>query len=309
MHKISRDAKESSRLSETDVIIFHNPGKRRGESRLIQYKDASGGRKKNATTQWRRRRRVGVSREGDSVGWLGEEQKERSYAIARAFSASRRCTWIVRLWINAIVSSVEWIRSFSSPSPFLFPLPFSLSFENENWLESRFSRWLIKVGKLCGIMYVSLYWIFTPRDENADVRFSANTWHDRKEKRSIVENVAYVTFFNLTWREGCCVWTRLKVIVYEIVQGSPRFLSFRNCELRPDCVKYRACAYREFSDEIYANSETGCLIIWLREGKIGFGSRWPRKSVFLPPWGQSTHPLWFIAFNNNACDNDLMDPE
>lgn len=164
---------------------------------------------------------MGVSREGDSVGWLGEEQKERSYAIARAFSASRRCTWIVRLWINAIVSSVEWIRSFSSPSPFLFPLPFSLSFENENWLESRFSRWLIKVGKLCGIMYVSLYWIFTPRDENADVRFSANTWHDRKEKRSIVENVAYVTFFNLTWREGCCVWTRLKVIVYEIVQGSP----------------------------------------------------------------------------------------
>lgn len=66
----------------------------------------------------------GRLRRGDSVGWLGEEQKERSYAIARAFSASRRCTWIVRLWINAIVSSVEWIRSFSSPSPFL--TPFSL---------------------------------------------------------------------------------------------------------------------------------------------------------------------------------------
>lgn len=207
-------------------------------------------------------------------------------------------------WMNTL-----FFLSFPLTPYSLFPLPFSLSFENENWLESRFSRWLIKVGKLCGIMYVSLYLIFTPRDENADVRFSANTWHDRKEKRSIVENVAYVTFFNLTWREGCCVWTRLKVIVYEIVQGSPRFLSFRNCELRPGCVKYRACAYREFSDEIYANSETGCLIIWLREGKIGFGSRWPRKSVFLPPWGQSIHPLWFIAFNNNACDNDLMDPE
>ena len=92
-------------------------------------------------------------------------------------------------WMNTL-----FFLSFPLPYS-LFPLPFSLSFENENWLESRFSRCLIKVGKLCGIMYVSLYLIFTPRDENADVRFSANTWHDRKEKRSIVENVAYVTFF------------------------------------------------------------------------------------------------------------------
>lgn len=117
---------QKSRLvSQKPTLLFFIIQGRGGGSRLIQYKDASGGRKKNATTQWRRRRRVGVSREGDSVGWLGEEQKERSYAIARAFSASRRCTWIVRLWINAIVSSVEWIRSFSSPSPLLLT-PFSL---------------------------------------------------------------------------------------------------------------------------------------------------------------------------------------
>lgn len=117
---------QKSRLvSQKPTLLFFIIQGRGGGSRLIQYKDASGGRKKNATTQWRRRRRVGVSREGDSVGWLGEEQKERSYAIARAFSASRRRTWIVRLWINAIVSSVEWIRSFSSPSPLLLT-PFSL---------------------------------------------------------------------------------------------------------------------------------------------------------------------------------------
>lgn len=117
---------QKSRLvSQKPTLLFFIIQGRGGGSRLIQYKDASGGRKKNATTQWRRRRRVGVSRGGDSVGWLGEEQKERSYAIARAFSASRRRTWIVRLWINAIVSSVEWIRSFSSPSPLLLT-PFSL---------------------------------------------------------------------------------------------------------------------------------------------------------------------------------------
>lgn len=55
---------QKSRLvSQKPTLLFFIIQGRGGGSRLIQYKDASGGRKKNATTQWRRRRRVGVYEE------------------------------------------------------------------------------------------------------------------------------------------------------------------------------------------------------------------------------------------------------
>ena len=184
---------QKSRLvSQKPTLLFFIIQGRGGGSRLIQYKDASGGRKKNATTMTTSSSCGRLTRRWFS--WMARRGAKGEIVRDRTCVFCLSATHVNRAAMNKRDRFFGWMNTLfflSFPLPYsLFPLPFSLSFENENWLESRFSRCLIKVGKLCGIMYVSLYWIFTPRDENADVRFSANTWHDRKEKRTNVENVA-----------------------------------------------------------------------------------------------------------------------
>lgn len=66
----------------------------------------------------RSRRRLRIEEVIQYGRWFSQEQKERSYEIARAFCASRRCTWIDAM--NKPGHCILWMNPFLLFSPYLF---------------------------------------------------------------------------------------------------------------------------------------------------------------------------------------------